>query len=530
MPIKKIEDYDRDSAYISSIIEGELLGEVEGIAVNNALMVHPITRFVRSVPFQNSEYPAISDSSVSLYEMISGNAIKGREKQLKKERKANQNGMRPNLVWSLPGQLDKDGCGVKRSSSGNLPVKMCEENPEDFIKAVSNHCGSIRCASCMNYAAMMGGVRIEDRILSPNDLKGRLTGEYEKPKHWAISPPQEWMKKVMQRSDTFVDLVDDLVKLLPLYGFETGVLIFHPWRLSEDGKLWELSPHFHAVGFGRFENMKLREDLADIDKRYGGIWYDDGKSSSWVFNQIHAGEDIRSVRHTIGYILTHVGVGLFDYDLDFYESDFDLIMPCESGKSQRIPKSIPTYIYEDDWESTGCYAEHLDEVDWVARHMDKIVSQIQLYRIFGSTNKLRVFDIHEEEVNRLCPVCGSEVGLFQGVKDPCPQPVYYKQRSKIRCRSGDLLFLKEYWKDKHEAFYTEGRDCLDFAMSIPQLTTPETKGLQDRRRAVDISVRTKKYDSVLVYKPIVKYDCPGYQPLIVSRTEAAAMRSRGEVL
>ena len=528
--MKKIDDYDRDSSYIESIIEGEALSEIEDLAIGNALMTHPITRFVRSVPFQSTLYPAISDSSVSMYEMLSGNRLKGREKQLKNERKANQNGGRPNLVWSLPGQEKKDGCGVRRSDSGKMPIKMCEENPEDFIKAVSNHCGSIRCGSCMNYAAMMGGVRIEDRILSPNDLNGRMTGLYDKPKHWAISPPQEWMKKVMQRSDTFADLVDDLVKLLPLYGFDTGVLIFHPWRLSEDGKLWEFSPHFHAVGFGMFNNMKLRSDLALLDKSLGGIWNDNGKESSWVFNQIHAGEDIRSVRHTIGYILTHVGVGLFDYDLDFYDSDFDLIMPCEAGRSQRIPKDIPTFIYEQDWKSTGCYAEHLDEIDWTRRHMDKVVSQIQLYRIFGSTNKLRVFAVHEENVERLCPVCGAKIGLYQGIKDPCPQPVMYNQRSKMRCRREDLPFLREYWRDNRDSFRTEGLDGLDFAMHIPQLTTPETKGLQDRRRSMDIGIRAKKYDSVLVFKPIVRYGCPGFQPMIVSRSEATAMRSRDEVL
>lgn len=529
--MRRLEDYDRDSGYIESIIEGEALAEIEDLAVGNALMTHPITRFVRSVPFQSTLYPAISDGYLSLYQGITGVKLKGYAKQDRNERKSNQNGGRPNLVWSLPGQNDKEGCGVRRSDSGKLPIKMCEDNPEDFIKAISNHCGSIRCGRCMNYAAMMGGVRIEDRILSPNDLRGRAVGEWDRPKHWAISPPQEWLKKVVQRSDMFSDLVDDLVKLLPLYGFETGVLVFHPWRLSGDGKLWEFSPHFHAVGFGMFDNMRLRADLAALDRREGGIWNDDGRESSWVFNQIHAGEEIRSVRHTIGYILTHAGIGLFDYDLDFYDSDFDLIMPCERSKgAQKVPKDIPSFIYEQDWKSTGCYAEHLEEIDWTARHMDKIHSQTQLYRIFGSANRLRVFATHSENVERLCPECGGRICLYQGVKDPCPRPVMYNQRSKIRCLPDHLLFLKEYWESSREGFRKEGLDCLDFAMSVPQLTAPETKGLQDRRRSQDVRTRAGKNDSILVYRRTVEYDCEGLRPVVVTKAEAEILRSRGEVL
>lgn len=70
---------------------------------------------------------------------------------------------------------------------------MCTSDPRDFMKAVGNHCGSLRCRNCMNYAAMQAGVRIEDRIMTPSDIHGRRTGEWESPKHWAISPPPTGM-------------------------------------------------------------------------------------------------------------------------------------------------------------------------------------------------------------------------------------------------------------------------------------------------------------------------------------------------
>ena len=477
-------------------------------------------------------YPAISDGYVSLYETITGHSIKGREKQIKKQRSANQNNGRPNLVWTLPGGQDKESCGVKRSDSGKLPVKMCMNDPKDFIKAVSNHCGSIRCKSCMNYAAMMAGVRIEDRIMTPNDLRGRISGDYLKPRHWAVSPPQEWIKRVMQRSDMFADLVDDLVKLLPLYGFDTGVIVFHPWRLSDDGKLWELSPHFHVVGFGRFDNMRLREDLAKADSKLGNMsWNDDGRNNSWVFNQIHPDDEIRSVRHTLGYILTHAGIGLYDFDVDFAESDNDLLFPVQRASgSEKVMKDVPTHIYLNEWESTGCYAEHLDQVDWTERHMDKCTSQIQLYRVFGSANKLRVFDVCAEDVERLCPECGAKIGLFQGFDDPDPQPVVYKHTSKIRCFRDSKLFLEEYWRSKVHDFRMEGMNELEFAMSVPQLSTPETKGLQEYRTKYSQEHRKRCYDSVLVYKPIVRHGCPGFQPLIVTRNQAEILRSNNEVI
>lgn len=525
-----LEDYDRDGSCISSLEEAEALARVEGIAIDNALLVHPITRFVRRVPFESSLYPAISESSLSLCKLVTGRSPVTRQQIATRAASQNRDHL-PNMVWSLPGQDDRPGCGVRRSDDGRLPLKMCMEDPHDFIRAISNHCGSFRCKSCMNYAAMMSGLRIEDRICTPADLRGRASGFYDRPKHWAVSPPQDWMKRVMQRSDTFASLVDDLCALLPAYGFDTGVIVFHPWRLSEDRRLWVLSPHFHVVGYGHFDNMGLRRDLAEADAAVGGIWDDDGRSESWVFNQIHPGEEMRSVRHTLGYIFTHVGIGSFDHDVDFTDADDDLTIPREAGSKTSVrAKTIHPEVYEADWKATGCYAEHLSEVDWVSYHMSKACSTFQTYRIFGSANRTRIFDVNVERVERLCPECGARIGLFKGFGDQDPEPVVYSHRSVIRCWKDDKPMLDDYWSSHRDDFFDRGFTKLNLGLSVPQLSTPETKGLQELRTEHTPAESAAIRERCLVYRPVVEHDCPGFRPMVVTRAEAEELRRLGEIV
>ena len=168
-----LEEFDggRDSAMIEALESAQQLADdisiIEKQAISNALMTHPVTRFVLHVRVQSTLYPAISDSYHGLYKLIFGRKAR-QDRHLRNCDRTD----RPNMVWSLPGHESKTGCGVFRSN-GNLPVKMCTNDPKHYMRAVSNHCGSIRCRNCMNYTAMMAGVKIEDRICTPPDIKGQ---------------------------------------------------------------------------------------------------------------------------------------------------------------------------------------------------------------------------------------------------------------------------------------------------------------------------------------------------------------------
>ena len=524
----QIDDYRYDAGNIRALREAEAIAKVEDIAISAALMSHPITRYVRRCPAEDcSRYPALRGSDVSL-----AKEILGRRPRRGETRKADRTDGFANMTWSLPGQdrsSKSSHCGAFRSADTNrVPLKMCLADPHDFMKAVGSHCGSLRCHNCMNYAAMQAGVRIEDRIMTPIDIRGRKDDVWDTPKHWAISPPQDWMRSIAQRSDHFSGLVDDLVSLLPAYGFYCGVIVFHPWRLSDDSSRWIFSPHFHAVGYGRFDNMGLRRDLAKVDLRLH-LWDDDGQSSSWVFNQIHAGEEMRSIRHTLGYIMTHVGLGSFHHEVDWDEEVGDLLIPVESGTgTRRIARTISPILYGADWRQTGCYAEHLDEVDWLDWTEDRLTGQVPTYRMFGEVSKVRVVDRYYERVVRTCPVCGERIGLFHSIKDHDPKPVEYKRNSTIRCMAEDLDTVRGYWASKGESFQDSGYTILDFARSVPLCSTPETKGIQEYEVSKTMEERARSRDRCLVYVPSEKGI--GLDPMVVTRAEARRMRAEGIIV
>ncbi len=525
----RIEDFDasRDARNIRAYEEAEALAIVERMAVNNALMSHPITQYVRRCPVEDcAMYPAISESYPSLYKLITGRKNRT-ESAVRKAELCDG----PNMIWSLPGQDDRkksSRCGVFRDSRGNMPLKMCMADPRDYIKAVGNHCGSLRCRSCMNYAAMNAGVRIEERLMTPSDIEGRKTGFYDRPKHWAISPPQNWMKRVCQRSDTYIGLLDDLIRLLPVYGLECGVIVFHPWRLSDDSARWLFSPHFHVVGYGMFENMALRNALIIADAKAGGIWHDDGKMESWVFNQIHAGEEMRSIRHTLGYIMTHAGIASFDHHVHWDLSVEDALIPAVTKGSKVWAKEIEPIQYHADWRSTGCYAEHPEDVDWTAFAMDAVKGELQSYRMFGDVNKVRTFSDYSEKVIRTCPVCGEQIGLFHNFMDCAPEPVNYNRSSKIRCMNDDLDLVREYWDENKDRFLDSGYTQLDFAMSIPQCSTPETKGVQAFETSATKDERQQRRDRRIVY--VISHHGQGIEPKVVFSVEEKRMRAAGMIV
>lgn len=379
----------------------------------------------------------------------------------------------------------------------------------------------------MNYEAMNVGISLEERICTPPDIHGRKTGVYDKPKHWAISPPQEWIKGIMQRSDSYAGLLDDLVALLPAYGFYAGAIVFHPWRLSEDGSRWILSPHFHAVGFGRFSNMRLREDLARADSQHR-IWNDDGRSESWVFNQIHPDEELRSVRHTFGYIMTHAGLGMFAHGVDWQDAADDLVIPIESGKgSTRVARTIsPGMVVGDEWRHSNFWTEHLDEFDWIKWTQSRIRGDFQSYRVFGNVTRQRVLMRYKERVPRVCPDCGQPIGRFEGVDSPSFEPVMYDRRSTIRVMRDDFDIVSSKLSEISTELRIEGRTALDFAMSVPQCSTPETKGLQDLERLQTPEERAAIIDRVIAYVPSVHYSS-GYDPVILTRSQYREFQRTG---
>jgi hypothetical protein len=182
-------DGRRDGAGIRGYMDACELARMEGIAEQAALKAHPVSRYVVGAPAADATaYPAISETYQSIEEAVTGSA-RGRRGS-----RAFSRGGAPYVHWSLPGAGPRGSCGVRRSAHGELPVTVCGSDPSHYAKARAMHCWSLRCPFCFNDAALRMAVKIEARVAAPADIALRKTGVREKMRHWAVSPPQEWLK------------------------------------------------------------------------------------------------------------------------------------------------------------------------------------------------------------------------------------------------------------------------------------------------------------------------------------------------
>ena len=545
-------DRERDRSYINSLSKAAELAEMEDLAIETALKSHPVTPYVLELPFQSSSmYPAISEKHiVNLFNGLLG-------KRLRKSRKGDVLHF-PFVHWSLPGRdlsrQKSSGCGVFRSSSGDVAVTACTNNKKDYIRAVSPHCWSLSCPNCMNSTALKKSVGCESKIVAPMDIHMRKTGQKDKFKHWALSPPQEWMKKVMQRADTFQSVYKNMMQIAELYGVKGGCMLFHPWRLNKEGDEWIISPHFHVIGYGRWDNMRMRRDLQDLDSRYG-IWNDDGRSESWIVENIHPDEEMKSVRHTVGYVMTHIGLGNYQRDVDISTMDEDLVIPIQrndKGFVELKPRPIIMRSYDwDTWNSLTRRISLYPDVDHASENfpydffidplefphnldvnfenfaIEKLIGQMRSIRYFGSVTKIRNFDVYTEKKIRTCPECGSELGRYGSIHSCSYLPAEYVHKSPIRVMREDIDAVSGFWSEYQKEYSSEGLTVLDFAMSIPQCSTPETAGLSkydpEKTPEENKIIRGKR----LIY--VWSEHGWGVDPMVVTAQEEAELRKHGRV-
>ena len=547
-------DYDRDHSYIQSLAKAAELAEIESMAIEAALQTHPVTKYVLGVPFERCEtYPAISEKHiVNIYNGLLG-------KKLRKSRKGDISHF-PFVHWTLPGQdrskKKTSGCGVFRSASGDVAVTACTQNRTDYIRAISPHCWSMSCSNCMNSTSLRTAVNCESKILAPVDIRMRKTGQKDKMKHWALSPPQSWMRSVLQRADTFQSVYKNMMQIAELYGVRGGTMLFHPWRLNEDGTQWVVSPHFHVVGYGRWDNLRMRKDLVDLDSQYG-IWNDDGKTESWIVENIHPEEEMKSVRHTVGYVLTHVGLGNYQRDVDIATIDEGLVVPIFRNKDGMVElKPRPNVMRDYDWNTWNDprremllypdvqhpsenfpydilidpleFPHNLNNIDFERYHFERLIGQMRSVRYFGSATKVQNFEIFEEKKVRMCPECGAELGRFGSIHSCTYQLAEYVHRSPIRVMREDYDTVSDFWFEHRQEYSKEGLSVLDFAMSVPQCSTPETAGV-----SVYEPNKIPEEKKVMRGKKLIYLWCEyglGFDPVIVTPEEEAELRKRGRVV
>ena len=553
-----VEDFDQDSKYLRALEDAAYIAEIEGLAELTALASHPITKFVKDRPFEGCFRinPAISDK-YQYFEDI------------------------PYIAWTPPlhdHEIPKRlGCGVIQTKGKPLVMTACSRDMSDYAKAIGNHCWTLGCVNCGNAAALRRGAESESRLLSLYDINSRKDGSAEFPRHWVLSPPQILSKEAMQLPETYDALFKYAVQMLKYHGIHSGAVVFHPWRKKKDDSSWYLAPHFHVVSYGWANSKEIWENYAIRDNNGNII-------TSWILEEIHHGEKIRSVRQTIAYLLTHCGlcsyprhenrnvrknkrmhsipiVDILDVLIDYKGvSKISEIDASDVSEIDFVPltiKELNTYsesffkdvkgfnsIYwdididivdlieaMDDLEFTDesyIRDEHLvSRVDFESIIKRRLKGYYHNVRWFGdlSTNNVRVFDVYKDKRVRECPVCGTALKIYNGVHDCNPVSAEYTHKSKIRTISDDYDAVVQLYADHKDSLDQSGLTKMDFALAVPACSTPESAGLSKHRPSMSSDEIVVRKMNLMVY---FKDDSGGFTPKIMSRVQFAAMKDSGQ--
>lgn len=495
-PPRSLEDLDLDSVYLRSLARAEEVAKERDLAIQSALDSHPVTRFVKECPVEDVYggflrlHPANSESYLA----------------------DGKNAIRRFIEWGLPGRdpalAERMGCGFKRVDPASMYFTACPEHHDHYLKAARIHCWRLACPNCMNDLCMKRGAQIEKKILAYADLQRRAGMKAPLVKHWVFSPPQEWAADVMKDADSFPLLVKWVQLVMIDAGFLGGAMVFHPWRL-QDGE-WVIGPHFHIVGYGFVDNRRIH------------------RVYNCVVKQVHPGERIRSVRQTIAYLMTHAGIGYAERD----ESDIDFDLSILNYFIPGLANGDDTGFSDKDLE--GLFTGHGRmngemDIDWVEWTKRRYTQNFNSVRTFGvcSRRSIRIFDVYKETRTRVCPDCGAVLMRYHGFDDSCPEPSRYIHESPIMVSSLNYHLVRDVWMQFRADLERDGFGILDFALSVPQLSSPQSMGLDDYDSERAVSMRAESRSIVIRYVPSI-YGF-GLDPVVMTREQAAVFDETGMV-
>lgn len=152
--------------------------------------------------------------------------------------------------WSLPGHGEAYvDCGSWRSK-GCLNVEAHNQEGilesmagKVFVRRYQRTCLRAECPTCYESWAGKEAGKVQDR-LRRSPKKGR-------PIHLIVSPSMLDIARL-----SYERLRRRSYVISKNSGFKGGSCIFHPFREREGRRGWEVSPHFHMIGFGWIKGTK----------------------------------------------------------------------------------------------------------------------------------------------------------------------------------------------------------------------------------------------------------------------------------
>lgn len=191
---------------------------------------------------------------------------------------------------------DKDGCGKTR-----VPLKKS--------------CFRKECPVCYKDWARREAHRATERLVQGVKLNGYRLKQL---RHVVFSPPPEKAEEILEDKEAFKKARRELIKLIKKCGAKGGMIVFHPYRTTEEAELaakergysspWdmirelpgeerarylELSPHWHVNTVGFLEDSR--------------VFFE---KTGWVYRILRPLRDEKAIEELVTYEIGHSG--LFD--------------------------------------------------------------------------------------------------------------------------------------------------------------------------------------------------------------------------
>ena len=410
--------------------------EIAKLAKDTAIAGHEVIKFVKRLPVDSLSYPAFSNFSYH----------------------------NPRIEWSMPGRdyvrSTKKGCEFHFTVHSEFV--SCTSERKHYARAKKLNCWGLTCPFCLSNTVLKMGAKSEHRILSFKHLVRRQGGAEYPIKHWIVSPDQEYALRMIQHVNAFEELRDIVLADIRECGMIAGAAVFHPWR--QKAEYWQKGPHFHIVGYGFVDTDRFREE-----------------HPGWIIKLVHAKEEIRSIRHTVAYLLTHAGVGLVEKtdeeaDLDgrFWnylipDEDFDEFMATDGD--ERLTERFKELMMRFEPGTLNDLNLRFFDIDWTEWTMKAYTRKFQPVKYFGrlSRKELRIVEVLKERRSRECPVCGTELCTFHGMNDEAPEKKEYTHEMPVYAFAVDVPAMKRLISESIIPLIEEGKRLIDLCAALPQM-------------------------------------------------------------
>lgn len=144
----------------------------------------------------------------------------------------------------------------------------CENHKLKSIEITYNRCGKLDCKTCYTSTASKQAIKINEKTREFKRLAENNYVRVGRVIHLTVSPKKALITSKLRSYDMFLKFRKSAYKMLKLSGIHSGFIFTHVWSITcrdcgkdesectcvGDNLYWEISPHFHIIGYGYLLN------------------------------------------------------------------------------------------------------------------------------------------------------------------------------------------------------------------------------------------------------------------------------------